>query len=70
MLAVQLYTTVINTKALNYNATYEVFPAVLLTVQDCSDVTLCHWVGDSQCFQGHHGVLIFKGQVVHGDWTA
>lgn len=40
MLAVQLYTTVINTKVLNYNVTYEVFPAVLLTVQDWLDVTL------------------------------
>jgi len=67
MLALQLFTTVINIKVLNYNVRYEVFPAVLLTVQDCSYVTLFHWVSGSQHFQGHHGVFIFKGQVAHRD---
>lgn len=66
MLAVRLYTTVSNIKVLNYNVRYEVFTAVLLTVQDGSHVTLSQ-VSGSQCFQGHHGAFIFKGLLVHGD---
>jgi len=74
MLAVQLYTTVSNIKILNYNVRYEVFPAMLRTVQDCSCVTPCHWVIGSQHSQGHHSAFVFKGQVVHEinyvSWTA
>jgi hypothetical protein len=67
MLAAGLYTTVINIKLLNYNVRDEVLPAVLLKVQVCLDVTLCHWVSGSQCFQGYHSAFISKGQVVHAD---
>jgi tryptophanase len=47
MLAVGLYTTVINITVLKYNVRS---CQQLLTVQVCLDVTLCHWVSGHNVF--------------------